>query len=60
MATTLPTYQDVPGSAPGSAVGFLSSRELFHGMYRLAVPLFRCPLFMLCPVLSSEEVSVLC
>ena len=37
---SLTTDQEVPGSIPGSAVGFFSSGELFHGMHRLEVYVF--------------------
>ena len=40
--------------------GLLSSLELFHGIYKLGVSVFHCPLSMFRPVLSSEEAPALC
>ena len=42
------------------AVGiFLSSGLLFHGVYVLGSFVSRCPLSMLCPMLSLEEFYIL-
>ena len=42
VATSLSFDQDIPGWIPGSAVGFFSSGELFHGMYGLDASVYRC------------------
>ena len=60
VVISLSTYQEVSGSIIGSTVVFFSSGELFHGMYGLGASEFHCPLFMSCPMLSSEYALVFC
>ena len=43
VVALLPSAQQVPSSIPDSGVGFFSSRELFYGMYGMAVCMFHCP-----------------
>ena len=54
MGTLLRNVQEVSGSIPGPTVRFLSSGELFQGLYGLSVSMFK-----FCPTLSSEEPLVL-
>ena len=49
---SLNTDQNVINSISGSAVGFFSSGELFHGLNGLAVSVFEFPFFLFCFVLS--------
>ena len=51
MVISLPIYKKNSGSIPGCGVGFVSSGELFQGIYGLEF-LCLCPLFKSCPVLS--------
>ena len=60
MLTSLPTDQEVPCWISGSAVKFLHSDELFHGLYKLVVSVFYCPLSMFCPVVYSENTPAPC
>ena len=55
VVMSLPLDKEVLGSIHSSAVGFFCSRELYHGMYGLCIPVFHCHFFMFCPMLSSEE-----
>ena len=60
VVASLPTEHEVPGMALGSVICFLSSGEVFHGMYGLDVYEFQCYLSMFCPVLCWEEAPALC
>ena len=52
---SLLSYQGIPGSIPGSSVGFFSSGELFHGMYRMGIFVS-----MFCPVSSGRPSNCIC
>ena len=45
---------------PALPLEIFSSGELVHGMYRLGISVFKCPLSMFCSMLCLEEVPDLC
>ena len=55
MITSLLTEEDVSGLFLMPTLEFFSSGELFHNAYGLSVSVFKWPLFIICPELSSEE-----
>ena len=59
LVRSLTNDQIISSSISGSAVEFLSSFKLSHGIYGLGVPVIQCPLSIFCPVLSSEEAPTL-
>ena len=60
MVTSLLIDQEFPGSIADSDVEFFPSGELFHDIYGMGASMFQYPLYMFCPVFSSEETPTLC